>query len=337
MLWNSGSSATSTAISPAGEGGEQFANGDSVVPKRLLRLSRIHDSTALCPEPMRFRDRILARRDRSSVAASGAELQDLYNTFGFVLTEEQVVPETGPSSIDVGVFHDHLARQGLEMDEDPQPALEQDLLARKVLGRGLDEVPQATLYGLLCFGRDPQGTNLTRGFFVECAAYSGEDRASDVILSGTARGRLDEQIDRTLGWFQALGQRESYGAVQRRDFPILPLKALREAVVNAVAHRDYAILGSHVLLEVFSDRVVVTSPGPLPNTMTAEGVMRGGLPRSRNEGLAHFLLSRGYMEARGRGIPIMRRVMGEFNGTTPILENERGERYVRLTLLRLGK
>jgi hypothetical protein len=54
-----------------------------------------------------------------------------------------------------------------------------------------------------------------------------------------------------------------------------------EAVVNAVIHRDYAITGSQVLLEVFDDRIV-TSPSALPNHITVEQARSGGAPRSRN-------------------------------------------------------
>jgi ATP-dependent DNA helicase RecG len=116
--------------------------------------------------------------------------------------------------------------------------------------------------------------------------------------------------------------------------PIVPTRALREALVNAVAHRDYAILGAKVLFEVFADRVVITSPGELPNCLREESALAGGHPRSRNELMANFLQVRGLMEKRGRGLPIIRKEMLAFNGTEPSLRNERQERYVRLTLWR---
>jgi len=81
----------------------------------------------------------------------------------------------------------------------------------------------------------------------------------------------------------------------------VPPRALREALVNAVAHRDYAILGSKVLLDVFRDRVAITSPGELPNKMREAPALAGGHPPSR-----------------------------------PELANNREERFVRLTLRRDG-
>lgn len=255
----------------------------------------------------------------------------LFNTFGFVLTEEQGIPDSGAGDIDLESFRAYLTRQGLDLVSEPQPDIDQDLVNRAVLtrrGTGL----QATLYGILCFGRQPQRFRHTGQFFIQCAAYSGTDRASDVILTGEARGRVDEQVSRALGWLKALGAREVYEGILRKDVPLVPERAAREALVNAVAHRDYAITGSKVLLEVFKDRLVVTSPGTLPNSMKPESVLAGGHPRSRNELVANFLLVSRLMEWRGRGLPIIRREMQEFNGTNPELVDERDGRYVRLTL-----
>ena len=114
----------------------------------------------------------------------------------------------------------------------------------------------------------------------------------------------------------------------------MPEKALREAIVNAVVHRDYAITGSRVLLEVFSDRIDVTSPGTLPNQMRVENVRSGGNPRSRNELMANAILVARLMEQRGRGWPVMRRAMREFNATEPKIEQDEGGKFVRVTFRR---
>ena len=100
--------------------------------------------------------------------------------------------------------------------------------------------------------------------------------------------------------------------------------------MNAVVHRDYSITGSKVLLEVFDRHVHVTSPGSLPNHMRVESVRAGGHPRSRNELMANFMLVMGFMEQRGRGWPVMRRAMREFNGTEPEIIQGVDEDSVRL-------
>lgn len=115
------------------------------------------------------------------------------------------------------------------------------------------------------------------------------------------------------------------------DSPLIPEEALREAVVNAVIHRDYALTGTQVLLEVFSDRIDVTSPGTLPNHMTVEHARSGGAPRSRNEMMANAMVVTGLMERRGRGWLLMRKAMREFNGMEPALVNDESGRFVRVT------
>ena len=100
--------------------------------------------------------------------------------------------------------------------------------------------------------------------------------------------------------------------------------------MNAVTHRDYAIVGTNILLEVFADHVDVTSPGALPNHMDVQRVLRGALPRARNQQLAHFMLVSGLMERRGRGWPIMRDEMRSFNHTAPELLHDEDSRVVRV-------
>lgn len=285
------------------------------------------------PEPLRWSRRVLVRRGRASVDASPQEVQELYNVFGFVLTEEQVVPGTGIGDVEAPVFESFLQRQGIDLISEPQPDLERDLRTRGVVD-DLDGQPALTLYGLLCFGRSPQTPRPTQSAWIELVAYRGVDRASDVVVRAEARGRVDQQVERALEWLSLLGTHEEYVGTQRRDVPVVPSRALREAVVNAVAHRDYAILGSRSLVEVFADRIDITSPGELPNHMTEAAALAGAHPRSRNELIAHFLFVNKYMEGRGRGFPIIRREMAAFNGTVPELKNSREGRYVRVTLRR---
>ena len=280
-------------------------------------------------EPLRYDGRVWVRRERSSVEPSPVELQELYNAFGYILTEERSIQAGAPAHIDLQRFHSYLHALGLDTEEEPQPDDEDDLRNRGVLAE-LGGALHPTLYGVLAFGKEPQRYPQTRSFRVECVAYEGDDRASRVLQVADAAGRLDEQVQRAAGWFAGLGRFESYRGLVREDRPLLPQPAIREALVNAVVHRDYAITGSKVLFEVFSRRVHVTSPGALPNHTRVEGVRAGAHPRSRNESLANFMLAMGFMEQRGRGWPLMRRIMREFNGIEPELVHDERGRFVRV-------
>lgn len=281
-------------------------------------------------EPLRYGRRYYIRRERSSVEPSPRELQELFNAFGIVLAEWQIIAAAGVRDIDIEEFRSFQRRSGIETEEEPQPSDEDDLRNARVVAEA-DGALHPTLYGLMVFGKSPQLHPQTGSFWIKCAAYAGTDRASGDILVGDAKGRLVEQAQRALGWMEALGRTETYDGVFRQERPLIPRKALREALVNAVAHRDYALTGSSVMLEVFSDRVEVTSPGTLPNYMTPEKVKKGSPPRSRNEWMATAMVDYHLMERRGRGWPLMRREMRAFNGTDPELVNSIEGKFTQVT------
>ena len=115
--------------------------------------------------------------------------------------------------------------------------------------------------------------------------------------------------------------------IERWDYP---LEAVREAVVNAVAHRDHTITVMDIEVSIYSDRLEVISPGRLPNTVTVEK-MRAGYRASRNELIKEVLRDYRYIEATGLGVP--RKIiegMKRHNGTEPDLIEEESRFIVRL-------
>ena len=115
--------------------------------------------------------------------------------------------------------------------------------------------------------------------------------------------------------------------MERWDYPI---EAVREAIVNAVAHRDYTISVMDIELSIYADRLEIISPGRLPNTVTVEK-MRAGYRASRNELIKDVLRDYRYVEATGLGVP--RKIiagMRQHNGTEPDLIEEESRFIVRL-------
>ena len=139
------------------------------------------------------------------------------------------------------------------------------------------------------------------------------------------------------------GTLRRFGSLERRllrrgtlaENRLLPVAVLREALVNALTHRDYGLMGTHVMLDVFPDRVEVTSPGGLPYPMTVERARGGGVARSRNEEMASAMVVAGLAGRRGTGWLLMRRRMREFNGTEPELTSVEG-RFTRVTFRTAG-
>jgi ATP-dependent DNA helicase RecG len=92
----------------------------------------------------------------------------------------------------------------------------------------------------------------------------------------------------------------------------LPEEALREAIVNAVAHRDYTVRGP-VRLFVFDDRVEIHTPGKPPNTVTAEA-MRAGVHVVRNPRIYARLSDAGLVTRAGTGVRRIIRLVREATG-----------------------
>jgi len=113
----------------------------------------------------------------------------------------------------------------------------------------------------------------------------------------------------------------------RIETPQYSLNAVFEAVVNAVAHRDYSVYGSKIRLHIFSDRLELYSPGSIPNTMSIESISLR--QASRNELLSSLLArcrmnfdAEGskrvfIMDKRGEGVPIILSESFELSGKKP--------------------
>ena len=87
------------------------------------------------PEPLRYQGRVYVRRGRSNDEPSASELQELYNIFGLVFTEERVVPGSGVDDIEPSIFRRYMTRKGVDLDREPQLPFATDLFNREVLDR----------------------------------------------------------------------------------------------------------------------------------------------------------------------------------------------------------
>jgi ATP-dependent DNA helicase RecG len=143
-------------------------------------------------------------------------------------------------------------------------------------------------------------------------------------------GRLPDQIDETVKFIIRNTRRA--GKIdkqpQQENIDEYPREALREAVVNAVAHRDYSLIGAQTLLYVFDDRLEIRSPGTLPNSVTLENI-RAHYSRPRNETIARALLNLRYVNTLGSGVPRMIALLKEHSKREPDFEPSSAQFMVR--------
>jgi ATP-dependent DNA helicase RecG len=145
---------------------------------------------------------------------------------------------------------------------------------------------------------------------VTCALYKGTEKV-DVLDRRDLNDDLISNIDGAMIFLkQYIPVRyEMTGGPRRREVPEVPYDALREAVINAVAHRDYFEKGANVMVEMFDDRIEITNYGGLAKGMNPEDFGKKSVLRNPN--IANLLLRAGYIEKMGTGINKMRRLVAE--------------------------
>jgi ATP-dependent DNA helicase RecG len=117
---------------------------------------------------------------------------------------------------------------------------------------------------------------------------------------------------------------------ERKDEPLFPIAALREALLNAFAHRDYSIAGGSVHVAVYSDRVEITNPGALPPGLTIDDLKGNHSSIPRNPLIADILYKRGLVETWGRGTSLIVRLCRDAGHPEPVFFSMSGTFGVRL-------
>ena len=229
--------------------------------------------------------------------------------------DEQTVPDVTLADLDPALWG-----RLCGTNEEPSRTLQK----RKVLGTW-DGVELATVTGVLLCATQPE--RWLPGASARAVRFRGVRQDSNAqVDAADISGPLDQQI---LGLY-AFARRNTAVFVRlspTREVRQYADRALFEAIVNAVVHRDYSIYGSRIRLFQFDDRIELHSPGALPNTLTVESI---SLRQStRNEAIKSILVKlpvgeagfgsgRGfYMEAQGDGVPIIQRETAALAGRPP--------------------
>lgn len=176
--------------------------------------------------------------------------------------------------------------------------------------------PTPTYAGILLFGRQPQ--RFLRSAQITLLRYPGTSMGDEFTRDETT-GALPEQIRRAETFVTANMRRGMrISGMARTEVSEYPLPVVREAMVNAVAHRDYAIRGDNVRVLMFSDRMEIYSPGRLPGHVTLDNLLTERF--SRNEAIVQVLSDLGFVERLGYGIDRMVTAMNEAGLPAPAFE-----------------
>ncbi|MGO8745990.1 MAG: ATP-binding protein [Thermoguttaceae bacterium] len=278
--------------------------------------------------------------------ASTEELGRLFQQRGEFRLEIRPVSGSSPTDLDRRRLRDYFARarsQDVPQDEDIEGwrAL---LVNTEITTQEGDRVP-ATVAGVLLFGVTPNRFLPQAG--IDAVAYPGREkdyaakeraavRAPMVSLfqvdgSGKITFLENGLVEQAIEFVRRNTEVTSVlqGGI-RVDRWTYPEQAVREAIVNALVHRDYLLSGTTIELSIYEDRLEVISPGRLPNGITPAR-MKTGCRAARNQLLKDVMRDYNYLEHTGMGVPrkIIKGMM-EHNGTQPDLIEDEERFMVRL-------
>ncbi len=231
--------------------------------------------------------------------------------------DESPVPGTSPAELDL-----QLARRFMRDGAEPTDALLRKL---RIVADDGDGVPRMTVTGVLLCTQEPQ--RWLPHAQIQAVSYAGERR--DVNYQSDARdlgGPLDAQVMEALHFVRRNMRVQATKTTARVEFAQFSERAIFEALVNAVAHRDYSMGGARVRLHMFGDRIELYVPGGLANTLTPDSMhlrqynrnelivsLLARCPIGADEALGRSFL----MDRRGDGVPIIIEEGTRLSGRAP--------------------
>ena len=231
--------------------------------------------------------------------------------------DESPVPRTAPENLDDGLTRRFLREDGV--------LTEDDLRKLRIVANDEDDIARITVAGMLLCTRDP-GQWMPHAQ-IQAVSYVGERQ--DINYQSDARdfgGPLDDQIIEALHFVRRNMRVAAMKTMARVETPQFSERVVFEALVNAVAHRDYSMVGARVRLHLFGNRLELYVPGALANTLTPDSMdLR---QYSRNELIVSLLarcpvwegetLGRTHiMDRRGDGVPVILNESRKLSGRLP--------------------
>jgi predicted HTH transcriptional regulator len=231
--------------------------------------------------------------------------------------DEQIVMHASVEDLDIKLY------ERFKSDLSPLDNLE-FLKKLKLITSNEEGILFPTISGILMASESPE--NIISNAYIQAVCYKGDNSNSIQLDAQDITGPLDIQIKEACKFVNRNMKTKAIKNPYRIETPQYSINAVFEAIVNAVAHRDYSIYGSKIRLHIFSDRLELYSPGSIPNTMTIDSLpLRQS---SRNELICSLLSKcpinietggkRKYlMDKRGEGVPIIISESLELSGKKP--------------------
>lgn len=236
--------------------------------------------------------RYFGRQGAQTNPLSGRRLRQLLMERGVIQFEDQIPDGATLEELDGIKIAEYLDRAQLSGQN-----VERVLLRRGCI-KEIEDQYQPTYAGIMLFGREPQ--QWLPSATILAARFSGST-ITDPYIKQEMRGTIPDQLRKA----EIFVGKNMHSVVRlvgmaHEETSEYPLDALRELLVNAVAHRDYNQRGDNIHLNIYADRVEIQSPGGLPGPVTLDNLLEARF--SRNAVISQLLSDLGYVERLGYGL-----------------------------------
>ncbi len=236
------------------------------------------------------------RAGRTNQVLSASEVAELYLASRGLTWDQTVESDASLSDIDPEKVRKFLSRAITERQWqiDPQTPVQQALNQLDLIRNG-----QLTVAALLLFGQRPQHF-LVQGY-LRCARFKGNSEVEFLDMK-VIEGDIVAQVEEAMAFVQRNIRMAAKieGQLARKERWEYPLDAVREGIINAVCHRDYADSGN-VVVKIFDDRLEIWNPGSLPLDLTVDDLRKSHESKPRNKLIARAFFLIKYIEQFGTG------------------------------------
>ena len=238
----------------------------------------------------------------------------------------------------MGLSWDDMPLEGATLEDIDRKAIDyflrKGIAAGRVSGDAFASSTEAVLRSLNLMTEDGKlkqaavllfGKEVCR-FFVSADYRIGRFGASesDLILQDIKDGSIIMMVNEIIELLRSkyLLSPIHYEGIQRIEQLEIPEDVLREAICNAIVHRDY--MGVHTQMKVYNDRITIWNDGKLPDGLNQEKLFAEHASQPRNRNIANVFYKAGFIENWGRGINKMREGLNKAGLKDPVIENSCG-------------
>jgi ATP-dependent DNA helicase RecG len=272
-------------------------------------------------KPISKKGRCFKRVDSSNRTMSAHEVAQMHLHSTGMSWDNYPAKDTSLEDIDIDNVNRYIrkARETgrKKMGDDEEPI--QVLKKMSLITEG-----QPTWAAILLFSKE------TNKFISQAAIHCGRFKEKNIVIDDRMIvGTVLEQIEEAMDFIRKNINVEFVmtGKPQRDQIWDYPLEALREAIINAVCHRDYTIF-SNIEVRIYDDKLIIRSPGFLPYGITLEELYKPHSSTLRNKGLAEVLYDTELIERWGSGIEKIQQHCLDAGLPEPIFEEYQGFQVV---------